>query len=71
MCVLTIKDLYIKASNFRNAIETAKVEGKFEPKLYKVERMNRFPFECCDDASDLFAHYLFTEFKLITERVDG
>ena len=71
MCIITIEELYNEASHFRKAIETAKDEGEFKPKPYKAERMNGFPIDCCDDTSDLFAHYLFSKFKLVTERVDG
>ena len=68
---MTEKELNVEACRFRTAIEMAKNAGEFTPKQFKSERMNNFPKDCCDDTSDLFAHYLFLNFKISSRRIIG
>ena len=53
------------AEIFRDAIENIKYD------LPVRDRMSGFPHGCCDDATDLFATYLYKEFRLKSIRVDG
>lgn len=59
-----LTDIAIK---FHQAIVTAKKNRAF----HYYDRMSRFPFGCCDDVADLFAHYLYHEYGIISLRVDG
>lgn len=58
-------ELDSEAKLFRNAIDQAKWNI---PTNY---RMHGFPRGCCDDATDLFAHYLNQKYGILTTRVDG
>lgn len=64
---MTKKQLEVIATHFRQAIVDAKKEGAFDHR----DRMSRFPHGCCDDTADLFAHYLFCEYGLVSNRVNG
>ena len=64
---MTKEQLMDIATQFRQAIVTAKEDGAFD---YK-DRMSRFPRGCCDDTADLFAHYLYHKYRIISTRVDG
>lgn len=66
-CGLSKEELYNQAVAFRQAIMAAKEDGKFSFK----DRMISFPKGCCDDTVDLFAHYLYLYFGIISERIDG
>ena len=55
------------ANRFRCAILSAKDNREFDFK----DRMQNFPYGCCDDTADLFAHYLYHEFGIPSLRVDG
>lgn len=55
------------AIKFRQAIIAAKDDGAFESN----DRMSLFPRGCCDDTADLFSHYLYREYHIISERIDG
>lgn len=68
---MTKAQLEKEANRFRQAIEDAKAAGEFKPDRYKSERMNNFPHDCCDDAADLFTHYLFQKYKIDSIRIDG
>lgn len=65
------KELYQIASRFRTAIELARDAGEFTPKRFARERMNQFPFDCCDDTADLFTHYLYHNYGIDSIRIDG
>lgn len=60
-------DLYECACRFRKAIVAAKEDRRFN----KDFRMRDFPNGCCDDASDLFAHYLFHEKDIESKYIRG
>ena len=60
-------NLYACANSFRDAIECARDNNEFSIR----DRMSQFPRGCCDDASDLFAHFLWKEYHLCSIRVDG
>lgn len=62
-----MKNLFELADRFRKAIIEAKYNRDFASDL----RMYRFPNGCCDDAADLFAHYLYVEYNIVSIRVDG
>lgn len=68
---MTKSQLEKEAYRFRQAIEDAKEAGEFKSNKYRFERMNRFPHDCCDDAADLFTHYLFIKYNVDSIRVDG
>lgn len=68
---MTEDQLKTEATKFRKAIEKARNAGEFRPSSYKPERMNNFPYDCCDDTADLFTHYLFHKFGIDSIRVDG
>ncbi len=55
------------ARRFREAIIIAKRNGEFEQK----DKMYNFPYGCCDDAADLFAHYLFHTYNITSIIVFG
>lgn len=57
--------LFDEAHRYRRAIEEARYV------FPNGDRMRRFPRGCCDDATDLFAQYLYDEHKLTTTRIDG
>lgn len=65
------EELLHEAMRFRQAIEKARDGGEFAPRQFKTERMNKFPYDCCDDTADLFTHYLFQEFGIDSIRVDS
>ena len=52
-----------EANVFRDAIDRSSFDLK--------DRMSGFPRGCCDDATDLFANYLFEKYDMVTVRVDG
>ena len=58
-------DIHTEAELFRKATDEAKWNI---PTKY---RMHGFPRGCCDDATDLFAHYLNQKYGIQTTRVDG
>ena len=64
-------ELTIHAIRFRRAIEKAKAQGKFVPQGRKVEIMNQFPYDCCDDTADLFIHYLYDQFGIDSIKIIG
>ena len=66
---MTKSELSREANRFRAAIERARDAGEFVPVKYKVERMNSFPYDCCDDVADLFTHYLYHEFGIDSIRI--
>lgn len=55
------------ATQFRQAIITAKENRAFA----NNDRMSQFPRGCCDDTADLFAHYLYHKYKIVSVRIDG
>ena len=59
-------DIFEEVSDFREAIDTAKEDGKF----VHISPFDKFPTECCQYASDLLAQYLF-EKGIKTEQVNG
>ena len=63
--------LISEAIRFRHAIQSARDNGEFVPKPFHKERMNDFPVDCCDDATDLFIHYLYQKFKIDSIRICG
>lgn len=64
---LSKKQLTEIATQFRQAIITAKNNCEFDPH----DRMSRFPSDCCDDTADLFTHYLFQKYGIMSKRVNG
>lgn len=69
---MTREELLHEVTRFRRAIEKAKDADEFvSQNRYKSVRMNNFPFDCCDDAADLFTHYLYHEFGIDSIRVYG
>ena len=68
---MTREMLENEAYKFRQAIEKAKAVGEFKPNSYRPERMNNFPYDCCDDTADLFTHYLYHQFGVDSIRIDG
>lgn len=68
---MTRKELLHEATGFRRAIEKAKDGGEFVPHRFKPERMNNFPYDCCDDTADLFTHYLYHEFGIDSIRINA
>lgn len=68
---MTKAQLEKEAYRFRQSIEDAKVAGEFKSNKNRPERMNNFPHDCCDDAADLFTHYLFQKYKIDSIRIDG
>ena len=68
---MTEQELLYEAKRFRQAIDKAKAAGKFISQRLRQERMNNFPYDCCDDTADLFTHYLYHEFGIDSIRVDG
>ena len=60
-CLLSI------ATQFRQAIVAAKEDKAFAFN----DRMSGFPGGCCDDAADLFAHYLYHKYRIVSIRIDG
>lgn len=55
------------ATQFRQAIVAAKEDKAFAFN----DRMSGFPRGCCDDAADLFAHYLYHKYRIVSIRIDG
>ena len=55
------------ATEFRSLIEQARDKRSFPGR----DRMSGFPRGCCDDATDLFAHYLWKTYEIQSVRVDG
>ena len=68
---MTREELLFEATRFRRAIEKAKAAGEFIPQRFKSERMNNFPYDCCDDTADLFTHYLYHEFGIDSIRINA
>ena len=68
---MTREELLHEAIRFRRAIEKAKDAGEFVPQRFKPERMNNFPHDCCDDTADLFTHYLYHEFDIVSIRINA
>lgn len=66
---MTKSELSREANRFRAAIEKTRDAGEFVPSRFKSERMNSFPYDCCDDAADLFTHYLYHEFGIDSIRI--
>lgn len=64
---MTTTQLVNIATQFRQAIVTAKEDHAFKIN----DRMNCFPRGCCDDTADLFAHYLYEKYGILSFRVDG
>lgn len=65
-------ELLLKAAHFQAAIEAARDAGEFIPqKSYLREPMDNFPSDCCDDAVDLFAHFLYHTFGIESLKVTG
>lgn len=64
---MTKKQLEVIAIRFRQAIVDAKRDEAFD----HMDRMSKFPNGCCDDAADLFAHYLFHKFGIVSNRISG
>ena len=61
-----------EATRFRAAIEEARDVGEFkQPKPYQQEPMANFPFDCCDDTTDLFIHYLYHMFGIDSLKITG
>ena len=65
------EDLLHEAVCFRKAIEKAKAAGEFISQGFTQDRMNHFPYDCCDDTADLFVHYLFNKYGMNSIRVDS
>lgn len=64
--------IYNSAVAFRHAIEEVKKSGEFwKSRTATKDRMEYFPFGCCDDATDLFAFYLLDEFGIESEQENG
>ena len=51
---------------FRNAIEKVSRNNGFKHKNVRNDRMNEFPYGCCDDTCDLLAYHLQRIFGLNT-----
>lgn len=69
---MTEKELKNDALHFRKAIEQARDDGKFKTdNILHKNRMNHFPYDCCDDTADLFTHYLYHTYGIDSIRVDG
>ena len=64
---MTKKELTGIAVKFHHAIIAAKEDAAF---AYK-DRMSRFPEGCCDDTADLFTHYLYTKYGIVSTRIDA
>lgn len=64
-------DIQTLAINFRNAIDAAHADDRFDWKYdsYHTDRMWRFPHDCCDDTCDLFWHYLFDEHGIVLRQI--
>ena len=62
---MDVEQLQEIAESFVSAIEEAKYNFSFK------DRMSRYPKGCCDDATDLFAHFLSEKYGIITTRIDG
>ena len=62
-----IKDIYDVVIKFRLAIMEAKLNREFAFN----DRMCGFPYGCCDDASDLLAYYLKTEYNIFSKQGNG
>lgn len=66
---MTREKVLFEATRFHRAIEKAMAVRKFVPKRpFQPERMNNFPYDCCDDTADLFTHYLYHEFGIDSYR---
>lgn len=57
---LTEEEIYELAMKFRLAILKVRNNRGFDMR----DRMSNFPGGCCDDASDLFAYYLYENYKI-------
>ena len=68
---MTREELLFEATRFRRAIEKAKAAGEFTPQQFKPERINNFPYDCCDETADLFTHYLYHEFGTDSIRINA
>lgn len=64
---MTTKQLFDIAVSFRRAIVDARDERAFSFR----DRMSRFPNGCCDDTADLFAHFLYHKYGIVSTRIDG
>ena len=64
---LTEEEIYELAMKFRLAILKVRNNRGFEIR----DRMSNFPRGCCDDASDLFAYYLYENYKINTKQEKG
>lgn len=64
-------DIQTLAINFRKAIDAAHVDGHFAWKYdsYHMDRMWRFPHDCCDDTCDLFWHYLLDNYGIALQQI--
>lgn len=60
--MIDIKNLAVK---FVNAIKILADNGTFK------DRLLNFPNGCCDDACDLFAYYLLSEFGVAVKQFNG
>jgi hypothetical protein len=68
---MTKGELLEIANRFRMAILRAKNSGEFKPEPYKREPMNDFPNDCCDDATDLFIHYIYHNYGIDSIKITG
>lgn len=64
---LTEEEIYELAMKFRLAILKVRNNRGFDMR----DRMSNFPGGCCDDASDLFAYYLYENYKINTKQEKG
>lgn len=70
---MTKWEVLCEAKRFRAAMERARDAEEFnyfvKPNL--PEKMNKFPDDCCDISADLFVHYLYHQYEIISTRIDG
>ena len=72
MCGLISKQLLEKeARSFRKAILRVNENGGFSADSFHQDNMDHFPYDCCDDVSDLFSQFLLEKYKICCYRVRG
>lgn len=70
---MTKEQLQSDAKRFRRALDAAHECGEFDWEYapYHKDRMRRFPIDCCDDACDLFWHFLFESHGIALRQVSA
>lgn len=69
--VSLVENISLLAKKFREAIDQAAADKQFNWKydLYHMDRMSKFPEDCCDDTCDLLWHYLFSQHSMVLQQV--